>query len=278
MLVAIAPYALIVAAIAAVIAIIVVCVKHWDEIKAAVKKAWDSIKQWTEQAVSKVVAKFNEMKAKATQIFNSIKEVASNIFENIKSQIQAKIESAKVIIQNTLAFIKAIFSGDLGAAKQAALNIFDEIKNGIKTRIDNAKNLVKTGLDAIKNFFSGAKWELPKIKLPHFSISGSFSLNPPSIPKFSVSWYKLGGIFDSPTLFPYGNGSIGGLGENGAEMIAPLENNLEWLDKLAGMLSDRMGGNTPIVLNVDGKVFAETAISTINRNTRQTGKLALNLV
>lgn len=121
------------------------------------------------------------------------------------------------------------------------------------------------------------KWELPKIKLPHFSITGKFSLNPPSIPKFSVSWYKLGGIFDSPTLFPFGNGRIGGLGEDGAEAIVPLEKNTEWLDRIAEKLTQK-SGSTPIILQVDGKTLAQTSIDSINQLTRQTGRLSLNLV
>jgi hypothetical protein len=32
-----------------------------------------------------------------------------------------------------------------------------------------------------------------------------------------------------------------------------------------------------IILNVDGKTFAQTSINTINDYTRKTGKLALNL-
>ena len=121
------------------------------------------------------------------------------------------------------------------------------------------------------------KWELPKIKLPHFSITGKFSLNPPQIPKFSVSWYKLGGIFDSPTLFPFGDGRIGGLGEDGAEAIVPLEKNTEWLDRIAEKLTQK-SGSTPIILQVDGKTLAQTSIDSINQLTRQTGRLSLNLV
>ena len=113
--------------------------------------------------------------------------------------------------------------------------------------------------------------------MPHVKISGEFSLVPPSVPSFSIDWYAKGGVFDKTTLFPYGGG-IGGLGENGAEAIVPLERNLQWLDRLATMLNDRMGGSRPVVLEVDGKGFAQTAISTINQNTRQTGKLALNLI
>lgn len=202
-LVAIAPYALIVAGIAAVIAIIVVCVKHWDTIKSTVV--------------------------------------------NVASAIWSAVKTA-----------------------------FNNVVSTISSTMEKAKNKVKSIINTIKGFFN-FKWELPKLKMPSISISGKFSLNPIQVPKFSIAWNKLGGVFDKPTLFNYG-GSLQGIGEDGAEAVVPLENNLAWLDKLASMLSDRMGSNAPIVLEVDGKVFAQTAISTINQQTRQTGKLALNLV
>lgn len=277
MIVAIAPYVLIVAAIAAVIAIIVLCVKHWDEIKAAVAKAWEWMKDKTAKAVEAIVNWFNSMKDKAKAALDALKEIVGTIFDGIKNGIQNKINTAKSIISNVLAAIKAVFRGDFGAAKDAVLNIFDSIKTGIKTKIENARDTVKSVIDKIKGFFNFS-WSLPKLKMPHLSISGSFSINPPSVPKFAIDWYAHGGVFDKPTLFQYGNGSLGGLGEDGAEAVVPLENNLEWLNKLADMLGDRMGANTPVVLSVDGKVFAQTAISTINQQTRQTGKLALNLV
>lgn len=276
MIVAIAPYLAIVAAIAAVIAIIVLCVKHWDKIKEAVAKAWDWIKEKTEQAVEAVVGWFNKMKDQAMQKIQALKDGALSIFEGIKNGIQNKIQTAKNILTNIIAAIKAVFTGDFGAAKDAVLRIFDNIRDGIKNKIENAKNTVKNVIDAIKGFFN-FKWELPKLKMPSIKITGKFSLNPPSVPKFSINWNKLGGVFDKPTLFNYG-GSLQGIGEDGAEAVVPLEKNTQWLDRLADMLNERMGGSTPIVLTVDGKVFAQTAISTINQQTRQTGKLALNLV
>ena len=143
--------------------------------------------------------------------------------------------------------------------------------------MDTAKTTVKNAIDKLKSFFK-FNWSLPKIKMPHVNISGKFSLDPPSVPKFSIDWYAKGGVFDNPTLFGYG-GRLGGLGENGAEAIVPLEKNLGWLDKLASMLSDRMSGSsTPIVLQVDGKTFAQTSINTINQLTRQTGNLGLNII
>ena len=77
-----------------------------------------------------------------------------------------------------------------------------------------------------------------------------------------------GGIVDSATLAV--------VGEQGKEAVVPLENNLEWLDKLAGMLNNKMGGgNQPIVLNVDGKRFAEISVDSINNLTRQRGSIPL---
>lgn len=254
MIVAIAPYVLIVAAIAAVIAIIVVCVKNWDKIKAKVKEVWAAIKNWTQQAVANVVSKFQELYSKAAEKVNNLKTALSEGFSNM---VSAAREKASAILSTVS-------------------EKFNSIKSKIKSTIDGARDAVKSAIDKIKSFFNFS-WSLPKLKMPKISISGKFSLNPISVPKFSISWNKLGGVFDKPTLFNYG-GSLQGIGEAGAEAVVPLENNLEWLDKLATMLNSKMGGNRPVVLEVDGKVFAETAISTINKQTRQTGKLALNLM
>ena len=157
---------------------------------------------------------------------------------------------------------------------------FGRIGDKINNTMENVKQKIRDSIDKIKALFS-FEWSLPKPKFPSFSISGGEApwgfMGQGSLPKIAIKWNALGGVFDKPTVMGY-DGSLQGIGENGAEMVAPLENNLEWLDKLAAMLNERMGTNQPIVLNVDGKVFAQTAISTINQQTRQTGKLALNLV
>ena len=137
-----------------------------------------------------------------------------------------------------------------------------------------AKDKVKEIIDRIKGFFK-FEWSLPKLKLPHVKISGKFSLSPPSVPSFSIDWYAKGGVFDKPTLFPYGNGAIGGLGEAGAEAIVPLEKNTQWLDRIAERLQ---GGQQPIYLQEDGKAFAEISEDTKNQLTRQRGSLPLVVV
>ena len=161
-------------------------------------------------------------------------------------------------------------------------SVFDNIKGAITSKIEAAKDKVSGIIDSIKGFFdlSGGEFKLPKIKMPHFSIKPQGwkigDLLKGSIPKLGISWYAKGGVFDKPTLFGYGNGVIGGLGEAGAEAVVPLEKNTKWLTRIADMLAERQG-NTPIILTVDGKVFAQTTIDSINRLTKQTGKLGLNL-
>lgn len=104
---------------------------------------------------------------------------------------------------------------------------FDSIKQGITDKINAAKEAVKSAIDKIKGFFD-FQWELPKLKMPHFTINGSFSLNPPSVPSIGVDWYAKAMenpmIMDKPTAF--GINSVGQImagGEAGSEVVSGTE-------------------------------------------------------
>lgn len=238
-----------VALITAIIAVIAILIMNWDKLIEMLKK----VGKWFTDICSKIASKIEEMKNKVVSKIQGMKDSISNTFTAIKDNMRTRIEDAK----NTV------------------LGIFDNIKNGIKEKMDNAKQTVKNIIDSIKGFFN-FKFSWPHIPMPHFGISPSGwkvgDLLKGSIPKLSISWYKNGGVFDNPTLFGYGNGSIGGLGEAGAEAIVPLEET-KWVDVIADRLATRQ--STPVVIEVDGKVFGKTAIQTINNNTKQTGKLQL---
>lgn len=258
MAVAIAPYVLIVAAIAAVIAIIVLCVKNWDTIKEKTAEVWAAIKAWVTEAATAVKSKIQDLATQAVIKFNNMKTQVTNVVTNIVSSIKEKFTSAK----------------------ETALNMFESIRTGINNKMTALKNIVKNAIDNIKKKFD-FDWSLPEIKLPHFSVSGGKApwgfMGEGSLPKISIDWYAKGGVFDSPTFFNYG-GNIGGLGENGAEAIVPLEKNTKWLDRLADMLGDKLGINQPIVLNVDGKTFAQVSVDSINQLTRLRGSIPLNII
>ena len=206
-------------------------------------KHWDEIKAVVIKVAHAIAEKVEEMKTKAVESFNNLKEGIANKVEAIKSSVAEK---------------------------------FNAIKQKILTPIQNAKDRVKELIDKIRSFFN-FKWSLPKLKMPHLKITGEFSISPPSVPKFSVDWYARGGVFDKPTLFTSG-GRLGGLGEAGAEAIVPLENNTQWLDKIADRLSDKLGGGRNIVLQVDGKTFGQISVDSINALTKQTGNLPLVIV
>ena len=206
-------------------------------------KHWDEIKAVVIKVAHAIAEKVEEMKTKAVESFTNLKEGIASRVEAIKSSVAEK---------------------------------FNAIKQKILTPIQNAKDKVKELIDKIRSFFN-FKWSLPKLKMPHLKITGEFSISPPSVPKFSVDWYARGGVFDKPTLFTSG-GRLGGLGEAGAEAIVPLENNTQWLDKIANMLSDKLGGGRNIVLQVDGKTFGQISVDSINALTKQTGNLPLVIV
>ena len=286
-------------------------VKLWNDVSSAVSGMWTSVTTWftnmknsvvekvtaiwttvkekfeaiktaisdkVKEAKETVVNKFTEIKTNITNKVTEAKTAVVNKFNEIKNGIKEKVDSAKETVSNVFTNIKTTMTNTLTNAKNSVVNIFNSIKDSIKDKIDGAKDAVKSAIDSIKDFFN-FEWKWPKIKLPHFKVSGS--INPvdwftQGVPKLSVSWYAHGGVFDKPTLFNYG-GNVGGLGEAGAEAIVPLEKNTEWLDRIAERLSEK-SGNQPIILEVDGKVFAQTSIDTINQLTRQTGTLGLNIV
>ena len=265
-----APYIAITAAIAAVIAIIVLCVKNWDTIKEKIKEVAEKVKKWIEDMVSKVKEKFQQMVDSAKEKFNSI-----------KSAISEKIQAAKDAVLNKFNEIKSGIQTKIDNIKSAAQTKMESVKTALMKPIESARDLIKGIVDKIKGFFNFSV-SLPHIKLPHFTISPSGwsvgDLLKGSIPSLGISWYAKGGVFDKPTLFGYGNGALGGLGENGAEAVVPLENNTQWLTKIADMLSARMGSGQPIYLTVDGKVFGEIAVDSINDLTRLRGSLPLKIM
>lgn len=106
------------------------------------------------------------------------------------------------------------------------------ISDAVGNAMDTARETVKNAIDKIKSFFDFS-WSLPKLKMPHFSISGKFSLAPPSTPKVGVEWYSKGGIMTKPTMFGMnGNNAMVG-GEAGPEAILPI-------DRLQGYIADAM--------------------------------------
>ena len=165
-------------------------------------------------------------------VWEGIKNLTKTLWNGIQSIISGVLNLIKSIISAQTTFIKDTISGAWNAVKAVTTAIWQGIKTAIETPINAAKNTVKGALDAILGFFRNLKLpeiNIPKIKLPHFELTGKFSLSPPQVPKLSVNWYSTGGIFSSPSVI--------GVGEAGTEAVVPVDK----LDELMAKALQKVG-------------------------------------
>ena len=191
---------------------------------------WDAISL-------KVTTVINAIKTAVSTVFNAVKDTVTNIWNGIKTTISNVVDSIKDKVSSVFNGVKDTLSSVFNGIKNTATTVWNGIKTAITTPIEAAKNTIKGIVDKITGFFSGLHIELPHIKLPHFSISGSFSLAPPSVPHLSIDWYKEGGIMTSPTIFGMNGSSLMAGGEAGAEAILPLKG---FYSQLENILSTKM--------------------------------------
>jgi phage-related minor tail protein len=201
-------------------------------------------------------------------------------------------ESIKTIISDAVTAVGGFLTGlwdditnGFNSAKETVSNILNSIKDKFSSIFETVKTTVKNGIDYVKGLFNFS-WSLPKLKLPHFSIKGSFSLNPPSVPKLGIEWYKDGGVMLDPTIFGFnGNKAMVG-GEAGAEAIAPIDILLGYIrtavaeqnasliqclkdaiDDLGKKLSDKTEGDIVIPVYI-GETMIDDIIVNSKKNVR----------
>ena len=169
----------------------------------------------------------------ASSAWSSVSSAASSKWESVRSTISSKLSSAQSTVSSLMSGITSTMSSGLSSALSTVSGKFSSIYSTISSKMSAARDAVGNAISALKSKFNFS-WSLPHLKLPHVSISGSFSINPPSVPHFGISWYKDGGILTRPTIFgAAGNNLLAG-GEAGAEAVVPLAT--LW-DKLETMIT-----------------------------------------
>lgn len=210
----------------------------FNAVKDVVTSIWNSIKSTFETVLNTIKTVvgtvWNTIKEKTSSVFNAVKDVASSVWNSIKSAIESVVNKAKEIVSSAWNSIKDKTSSVFNGIKDTAKSVWDSIKNAIEKPINAAKDAVKKAIDKIKSFFD-FEWSLPKLKLPHIDISGKFSINPPSVPKFGIEWYKK--AMDNPVMFTkpsvFGinpaTGNMRGAGEAGDEVMIGKETMLNMI-------------------------------------------------
>lgn len=221
-------------------------IEHFENIKQGISERFDMINEAANTLKERTTEHFETLKNNLQEKFNTISEAVNTFkdqtvehFENFKNSVREKFQNVqeaanafKERIRENFDSVKQKVTDAINAVKQK----FEDMKAGLNSAIDN----VKSKLDSFKQKFDDIKshiqsvvdwlkncfhfdWKLPDLKLPHISISGSFSIDPPSAPHFSIDWYakamEKGMILNSPTIFGAMGGKLLGAGEAGSEAI-----------------------------------------------------------
>ena len=236
----------------------------WNGIKNTISTVWNTISTIVSTAV-------NTVKTVISTVWNGIKTVTSSVWAGIKALVTGDINGVKSAVSTAVNAVKTTVSSVWNSIKSATSSTWNAIKTAISTPINSAINVVKSAIDKIKGFFNFS-WSLPKLAMPHPYISGKFSLNPPQVPKFGISWYKTGAIMDGDTIFGMNGNTLLGGGEAGKEAILPLE---PFYVRLGNMLDTKLAQLTDAVQNV--VVYVTCLIDGEEITTRQIVKVEKHL-
>lgn len=209
----------------------------WSSVSSTASSLWNTISSTVSSKISAASSAVSSATSTITSVassaWSSVSSTASSQWESIRSTISSKLSSAKSTVSNLMSGITSTMSSGLSSALSTVSGKFSSIYSTISSKMSAARDAVGNAISALKSKFNFS-WSLPHLKLPHVSISGSFSINPPSVPHFGISWYKDGGILTRPTIFgAAGNNLLAG-GEAGAEAVVPLAT--LW-DKLETMIT-----------------------------------------
>ena len=237
--------------------------------RAMANMSQDSRKTFVEDLPSDLQTGLNPSKYESWG--TRLKNWFSNLWGDIKGIFRPVAEFFKNIwgkafnaVKNVFAPIVDFFSNIWGKIKDKFSNlgtsIGDAISSSVKSGINGIIWLIEGTINTAIGLINGA---IRLINLlPGVNVGYVQKLHMPRLAK--------GGIVDSAT--------IAMVGEQGKEAVVPLENNTEWMDKLADRLAARMASPTRVSLNVDGKELGWTTINSINNITKQTGNLPLAVI
>ena len=234
----------------------------WD----AIKRVYADVEQWFKNMFSKAWQAVQNAWKDATNWFGNIWKKIQDTFSPVKTWFQNTFQQAWTAVQNVFKNWGSFFSNlwtqikntfsNLGT--QISTAISGSVRAGINGMISQVESSVNRAIGLINSAISLAN------KIPGVNIG---RLNTVSLPRMAT-----GGIVDSAT--------VALIGEAGKEAVLPLENNTQWMDKLAEKIASMNNTQAPtrIILKVGERELGMATIDSINKITKQTGGLQLQLV
>lgn len=226
----------------------------WGAVSSTASSIWDAISSAIGAAINAISSTISTVLSAIQAMWDSIWGAVSSTASSVWGGISSTISSIVNGIRDT---ISSVFN----AAKDTVSSVWNSIKSAIETPIQNARDTVRNVIDSIKGFFNFS-WSLPHLKLPHLSISGGFSIAPPSVPHFGIDWYAKGGVFNGPSVI--------GVGEAGPEGVVPFNERgarplAEGIAKLLDGKGGAAHGDTNVTINLYATVREEADIEKISR-------------
>lgn len=231
------PIFLVVTAIAALVAGLIYAYNNCETFRNIVNAAFETVRTFVTNTLStlrttviniwtaiysRVSSVVNNIRNTVSRVFNAVRSTVTSVWNAIKNNIVNPIQNAYSTVTGKISDLKSKIEEKINDIKSKVQETFQSIREKMESPIQAAKDTIDGIIGTIKGWFPLSIGNIfSNLKLPHFSISGEFSLNPPSIPHIGVDWYAKGAVFDAATIIPtlYG---LKGVGEKEPEAVSPI--------------------------------------------------------
>jgi len=207
----------------------------WNNLVNGAKTTWEGIKSFFANMPTWFANKWQTMKEKVAEKWAAFKQGAADAWAAVKDKFKSIPDWFKEKFATAWERVKQVFS--------TGGEIFKSIKDGIGNAFKTVLEKLRVGFnDAIRKPFDFVNTVLNKIKDISFlgitPFANLWRYNPITVPQIPAM--ALGGVVNQPTTAL--------IGENGAEAVVPLENNTQWIAKVANEINNNSDDSQIVIM------------------------------